>query len=398
MILVILLIPTSVIVLFVIGMFFDPTRNIYTMVSSVFWTIYGPTLIVFARVAAAIGAAIHRVRPDKLPITLVLVSMIAALSTIVIDTTIENAARRAGGHASLITGLRLSSMSAAPPDEVVTYANREGHILRALVYKPANRPSVKPLEKENTLAPVLLYVHGGGWISGTSDANAADLRWSANHGWLAISIDYRLATSSEATWDEAPDDVACALIWTKGHSEQHRGDPNRIVLIGESAGGNLAINVAYSAALHEAHSSCGHDVPIPIAVIADYPVVDPQEACEDGVRIFGHGPRDFTSKYVGGDPQNFPDRMRAISSATYLSLRAPAALIFEPEKDGFIPTPGVYRFVDQARHAGVDITMIRIPFSNHGFNLGAPNSIGDQAQRTIAESFFERRGVIGSQR
>jgi hypothetical protein len=61
-ILVILLIPTSVIVLLVIGMFFDPTRNIYTMVSSVFWTIYGPPLIVFAIVAAAIGAAIAPLR------------------------------------------------------------------------------------------------------------------------------------------------------------------------------------------------------------------------------------------------------------------------------------------------------------------------------------------------
>ena len=92
--------------------------------------------------------------------------------------------------------------------------------------------------------------------------------------------------------------------------------------------------------------------------------------------------------------------MRAISSATYLSKNAPRTLIIEPELDGLIPPEGVYGFANRARAAGVDVTLIRIPFANHGFDMGglvsflpAANSIGNQSRSIIQHYLKQRRPV-----
>ena len=69
------------------------------------------------------------------------------------------------------------------------------------------------------------------------------------------------------------------------------GDPTRLVVAGDSAGGNLAVNVAYAAALHEPVSGCGGQVPVPRAVLVQYPVVDPRDAAQAA----------FTPHQLGGD-------------------------------------------------------------------------------------------------
>ena len=108
----------------------------------------------------------------------------------------------------------------------------------------------------------------------------------------------------------------------------------------------------------------------------------------------GFSPRDFISTYIGGTPKAFPAHMKAITSVTYLSNKAPQTLVIEPEDDGLIPSVGVYRFVDQARAANVDITLVRIPFASHVYNQWAANSIGDQGRLTITQHYLVHRGLI----
>jgi acetyl esterase len=86
--------------------------------------------------------------------------------------------------------------------------------------------------------------------------------------------------------------------------------------------------------------------------------------------------------------------MKAITSATYLSNKAPQTLVIEPEDDGLVPSAGVYRFVEQARAANVDMTLVRIPFASHVYNQWAANSIGDQGRLTITQHYLVQRGLI----
>ena len=88
-------------------------------------------------------------------------------------------------------------------------------------------------------APILMYVHGGGWVVGYRKYQGQPLlRHMAAKGWLCISVGYRL--SPKATWPDHVVDVKRALAWIKANAHAHGGDPRCIVISGNSAGGHLA--------------------------------------------------------------------------------------------------------------------------------------------------------------
>jgi acetyl esterase len=87
--------------------------------------------------------------------------------------------------------------------------------------------------------PLVAYLHGGGWVLGTLDAFDPLCRALANaSGALIASIDYRLAP--EHPFPAAPDDARAALRWLAAHAGELGGDPARLAIAGDSAGGNLA--------------------------------------------------------------------------------------------------------------------------------------------------------------
>src|SRR6202041_4055353 len=91
---------------------------------------------------------------------------------------------------------------------------------------------------------------------------------------LAVSIDYPLSSVDRHLWDITTSQVGCAMAWTAANAAQLGGDPDRISLLGSSAGGNLAINAAYLANAGRLESSCGGTVPRISAGSALYPPVD----------------------------------------------------------------------------------------------------------------------------
>lgn len=377
-------------VLLAAGTFFDPGRNLYTMRSSLVWAAIGPHLVLLSLVTLAV-ALVGVVRgPRRMAETVAAVAVIASIASTFITARIVWAIHAAGGSANPISALFISSIAAGRPDLRETYTIAEGQPLQVSVYLPARATG------DGSVAPILFYIHGGGWAFGNADMFAANLRWFADNGWLVMSIDYRLATAANPTWDKAPKDVACALAWTAQNALRFGGDARHIVVFGESAGGNLAINLAYGAATGQAESGCGGHVPVPAATVAEYPVVDPQNAYDHPFLYLDSSAKSYITAYIGGSPTEFPDRMRAISSATYLSGHVPPTLIIEPELDALIPPEGVYGFADRARSAGADVTLIRIPFANHGFNVGglvslpAANSIGNQS-RSIIQHYLRQR-------
>jgi acetyl esterase/lipase len=89
------------------------------------------------------------------------------------------------------------------------------------------------------LRPVLLFVHGGGFLVGDKGGasgwgNAHVGRWAAANGMLGAVMNYRLAPAD--TWPSGAEDVAAAVDWLRANAAQHGGDPERIVLLGTSAG------------------------------------------------------------------------------------------------------------------------------------------------------------------
>lgn len=97
-----------------------------------------------------------------------------------------------------------------------------------------------PTESDNLeLKPVVIVVHGGGWGSGDRKTMIQPvLETLTSGGYIYISIDYRL--SPQYRWPTCREDVEDAVAWAKSHVKPYGGDPDRIGILGYSAGGQLA--------------------------------------------------------------------------------------------------------------------------------------------------------------
>nr|WP_287386631.1 alpha/beta hydrolase [Sphingobium sp.] len=158
----------------------------------------------------------------------------------------------------------------------VVYGPHERH--RLDIYRPQG----------DGLAPVLVFVHGGGFLKGDKggvDAwpNANVGRMAAQAGFLGVVINYRLAP--DHVWPAGAEDVAAVAAWIKDHAAQHGGDPDRIVLMGTSAG---SVHVAGYLKLAGAGD-------IRAAILLS--------------GLYGYTPLDARDMLYYGDPALYPDRM-----------------------------------------------------------------------------------------
>ncbi|MBB6123730.1 alpha/beta hydrolase [Sphingobium subterraneum] len=107
--------------------------------------------------------------------------------------------------------------------------------------KPSRARLHRPTDARD--APVLLYLHGGGWTLFSIDTHDRLMReYAARSGCAVLGIDYSL--SPEAQFPTALDECETALHWVRAHGQDHGLDPNRMAIGGDSAGANLALATA----------------------------------------------------------------------------------------------------------------------------------------------------------
>ena len=237
--------------------------------------------------------------------------------------------------------------------------------------------------------PALIYVHGGGWISGSADARQADLKWFAQQGWVVFAVDYALSTTERHLWDVTGGQIACSMAWVGAHAAQFGADPSRLYMIGESAGGNLVLNASYMANANSLRSPCGGSVPHVRAVVADYPVIDAVNVYNNPDSMQGPSARAMLIKYTGGSPERYPGRYESISSERYLTAAAPPTMIIVGEKDSLVPPQPTYDFAGRARSDGVQVELVRVPYMDHAFDV-FPHSLGNQLFRRGAAKFLRQ--------
>jgi acetyl esterase len=111
---------------------------------------------------------------------------------------------------------------------------------------PARIYMPKTLRRKGGLAPVLVFFHGGGWVIGDLDSHDVVCRKLAHEGELmVVSVDYRLAP--EHKFPAAVDDAIAATEWIAENAQELGIDASRLIVGGDSAGGNLAAVVAIAA-------------------------------------------------------------------------------------------------------------------------------------------------------
>ncbi|SNC76393.1 Acetyl esterase/lipase [Hymenobacter gelipurpurascens] len=129
---------------------------------------------------------------------------------------------------------------------------RPSHRTQDVAYVPASDPTFDterhrldvyaPKGKSAELRPVVVFIHGGSWDSGNKDFYSFVGRRLAKQGVVAVVINYRLAPAVEVP--AMADDCARAVAWTVEHIREYGGDPQRLFLMGHSAGGGLAALLA----------------------------------------------------------------------------------------------------------------------------------------------------------
>ena len=123
----------------------------------------------------------------------------------------------------------------------------------------------KDVEPDDAGLPVVLYVHGGGWVIADLDVYDASPRAIANAaGAIVVSTHYR--QGPEDKFPAAHDDTFAAYRWVLDNAASIGGDPRRIGLVGESAGGNMAANIAIRAR--------DEGLPAPLHQVLVYPVAN----------------------------------------------------------------------------------------------------------------------------
>lgn len=236
----------------------------------------------------------------------------------------------------------------------------------------------QPLEpdRSDSGAPLMVYLHGGGFVLCDLDSHDACCRRLANGiGAVVVSVEYRLAP--ENRYPAALDDAWAATQWVAAHGAELGGDPGRLVVAGDSAGGNLATVVCMIA-----RDRGGPPIAFQVLI---YPVVDQRRKpsasharSAPGVLTMEHM-RWFTEQYLGPDG----DRLDVLVSPILADLSGlPPAHIVTGDIDPLCDEDEEYARLLQA--AGVPTTVRCYPGMFHGFfNLPDDIPAAEQANADV---------------
>jgi len=250
--------------------------------------------------------------------------------------------------------------------ETVTYARSGGEVLEADVWEPpadAGGASRHPGPAAARERPAVIVVHGGGWRSGErSDFPSWDA-WLADEGYVVFDIDYRLAPPP--TWREAPADVACAVGWVKENSARYGVDPERVALMGRSAGSQLALLTAYEGGRAAPAPGCAargvRDTGV-AAVAAFY-------APTDLSRLARMGYLPGMDGFVGGPLGAVPGRYRNLSPVSRVDPDDPPTFLAYGGDDQTVPPSQSELLGGRLEKAGVPHRLVELPWANHTFDF-----------------------------
>lgn len=233
--------------------------------------------------------------------------------------------------------------------------------------------------------PAAIYIHGGGWQSGTRKPPANGLPHRnatlVAHGFFTVSISYRLSTV--AKWPAALHDGKAAVRWLRAHTDEYGVDPERIGVWGHSAGGHLAAMLALTWDVPELEGDGGN-----AGVSSGTQAAVPLAGAYDLSKF--RRPDGPTARFLGAPAPTVPEIARAASPLTYVRADAPPLFVVHGEKDEIVPFAQATVFTEAMHATGADATLLPIPGADHLFGTNA----FDQKYRTdvnaAALAFFQR--------
>ena len=222
--------------------------------------------------------------------------------------------------------------TAAVPDTVrverdVPYADTDNPRQRLDLYLPKQASPDKKL-------PLVVYIHGGGWHSGDKSGGYRHIGSLVESGeYIGASIGYRL--TQEAIWPAQIHDCKAAIRWLRANAGKYGYDPERIGIIGTSAGGHLVAMLGTSGDVKSLEGSLGshQDVSSRVACVVDF--FGASDLTALGSRH--DGPDSPPAKLIGGEIKENLDIARNASPITYVSEDDPPFIFIHGTDDPLVP-------------------------------------------------------------
>lgn len=231
-------------------------------------------------------------------------------------------------------------------------------------------------------APIVINIHGGGWNHGTKESQTGFNTFFKN-GFAVANIEYRL--TGQATAPAAVEDTRCALIYVIKHVKEWNIDPNKIVIMGGSAGGHLALMGGLLGNDHRFDTQCIDAPEVKVAAIIDkYGITD--------VWDWAYGPN-ITSKSATrwlGDRANDEKFARSLSPISYITKNSPPTFVVHGDADPTVPYQQSVALHRKLEEAGVMTQFITVPGGKHG---GFPPDKASEVNKAII-AFLKQAGVI----
>ena len=209
-------------------------------------------------------------------------------------------------------------------------------------------------KKQNN--PVIAFFHGGGWVFGSPDEFYSTCERYAKKGFVTFSFQYRLSIKDDGnhphpdiTPVESVKDARSAIRWLRENAEILKIDPEKIVVGGQSAGGQLTLSTALMDEINEETDNLNIS-PIPNEMLLFSSSVNMMEAWAD---------------WILGDKRN---QIWAISPFHNLKKGMPPAIAFHGEEDCMVPLYAVKLFEEKIEELGNHYELITYKGRKH--NLG----------------------------
>jgi acetyl esterase/lipase len=212
--------------------------------------------------------------------------------------------------------------------------------------------------KDKGLSPIVINIHGGGWNHGVKESQSG-FNTFFKKGFAVANIEYRL--TGQATAPAAIEDTRCALIYLIKNAKTFNIDVNKIVIMGGSSGGHLALMGGLLGNDHRFDGNCAGVENIKVAAIIDkYGITD--------VWDWGYGPN-ITSKSAKnwlGDKAKDQSFAATVSPITYVTKNSPPTFIVHGDADPTVPYQQSVELHKKLKEAAVITEFITVTGGLHG--------------------------------
>jgi len=236
--------------------------------------------------------------------------------------------------------------------------------------------------KEGKPSPVVINIHGGGWNKGVKESQTG-FNTFFKKGFAVANIAYRL--TGQATAPAAVEDARCALLYIVRNAAALNIDPARIVVMGGSAGGHLALMAGLLGNDHRFDTNCpGVDGIKVAAIINKYGIVDLWDWSYGKIKT-----SKSATSWLGAKAQD-REFAASVSPITYVNKKSPPVFIVHGDADPVVPYQHSVDLHRKLKDAGVKTEFITVEGGQHGKFEKEKNS---EINKAIIQ-FLEKLGII----